>query len=120
MLRQSEISPSLRAGDLCHQVKFARASAAPDSFGQPQNVWTPYLTTRAKVQNLSGQQLYQANTLTSQAIWRVTVRWPGAGVIQSGDRCLFQAHVFAVQIVNNLLERGRVLELTCLEINGAS
>lgn len=114
------ISPSLRAGDLCHQVSFARASVVQDASGQPLNSWPQYLTTRARVENLSGQQLYQADAFTSQAVWRITVRWPGAGVIQSGDRCFFQDHVYEVQIVNNLLERGRVLELTCLEINGAS
>jgi SPP1 family predicted phage head-tail adaptor len=120
MLKNSILSPSIRAGELCHRVSFSHASATQDSFGQPINTWTPYLTTRARIENLSGQQLFQAQEFTSQAIWRITIRWPGAGVVQTGDRAFFEAHTFVVQIVNNMLERGRVLQLTCLEIDGSS
>jgi len=118
VLTQSQISPSLRAGDLCHQVSFSRGSATQDTSGQPLNTWTPYLTTRARVENLSGQQLYQADAFTAQAVWRITLRFhPG---IAAGDRCFFGAHVYIVQIVNNRLERNRVLDLTCIELQGAS
>lgn len=108
------------AGDLRNQVSFSNVSASNDGFGQPVNTWSNYMTTFAKVENLSGQQLYQSDAFTSQAVWRITIRWPGAGVVNVGDRCFFGAHVFVVQIVNNVLERNRVLQLTCLEIDGSS
>jgi SPP1 family predicted phage head-tail adaptor len=110
----------LQPGELRHQVGFARASATQDASGQKLNTWTPYLATRAKIENLSGQQLFQAAEFTSQASWRITLRFPGSGVIDVGDRATFAAHTFVVQIVNNVLERNRVLQLTCVEIDGAS
>jgi SPP1 family predicted phage head-tail adaptor len=118
MLTQSVLNPSLRAGELVHQVTFSHPDVTQDSFGQPINTWSNYLTTRAKVENLSGQQNYQQSVFTAEAVWRITLHYhPG---IASGDRCFYGSHVYVVQIVNNLFERNRVIELTCLEIQGAS
>lgn len=111
----------LNGGDLRHEVSFAHAAADQDASGQNINRWKPYLTARAKIENLSGQQLFQAGVLSSRAIWCITIRWPGFTIaIKAGDRAFFQAHTFVVQIVDNILERNRVLKLTCLEIDGES
>jgi SPP1 family predicted phage head-tail adaptor len=123
MLRQSVLNPSIRAGELTRQVSFAHVSVAQDGSGQPINTWSNYLTTRAKMENLSGQQLYQSDSFTAQGIWRITLHYH-AGIV-SGDRCFYAPstgtpHTFDVQLVNDILERHRVLQLTCLEIDGSS
>jgi SPP1 family predicted phage head-tail adaptor len=109
---------ALDPGELRHLVSFAHTSASQDAAGQPLNTWTAYLSTWAKIENLSGQQLFQTNQFTSAAIFRFTTRYHAT--IQVGDRIAFGSHAWVVQIINNVLERNRKLELTCLEINGAS
>ena len=121
MLTSSVVSPSLRAADLVHQISLQTPDATQDAAGQPLNTWPVYLTTRAKVENLSGQQLFQTGQFSSDAIWRVTLRAPGSeATINVGDRVIFATHTFVIQIINNLLERGRVVQLTCIEIDGTS
>jgi len=46
-------------------------------------------------------------------------------IVNVGDRVLYTGvdgvlHTYVVQIINNVQLRNRVLQLTCLEINGAS
>lgn len=120
MLKESVISPSIRSGELCHQVKLAGKSVTQDSFGQPLNTWTPYLTTRASIAQLSGQELFQGDEFTSASQIRIAIRWPGAGVVNVGDRIFFQTHVYVIQIVENVFMKNRVIKLTCLEIDGSS
>jgi SPP1 family predicted phage head-tail adaptor len=122
MPRQSVQNPSISAGDLVHQVQLASdKGGSADSFGQPSTSWTPYLTTRAAIRNLSGQELYQAAEFSSAAQVRVTIRWPGASiVINTGDRVLFGDHAYVIQIVDNVLLRNRIVNLNCLEIDGTS
>lgn len=108
-------------GELRHKITITRVGSGQDDFGQPVNTWTPFFSTRAKIQNLSGQQLYQAAEFTSAAQVRIMIRWPGAArEVRPGDRVLFGSHVYVVQIVDNVLLRNRKVNLNCVEINGAS
>jgi len=111
---------NLQAGELRHQVQLCHRSATVDSFGQPVNVWNPpYRTTRASIRYLSGQELYQGNEFTSASQILIRMRWTGDGTVP-GDRVIFGDRIYVVQLCNNVLLRNRVLELTCLEVNGAS
>lgn len=106
-------------GDFRHQVQLCHRSPTQDAFGQPVNTWTPYRTTLASIRNLSGQELFQSDEFTSASQIRIRMRWTDDNTVP-GDRILFGARVYVVQICDNVLQRNRVLQLTCLEINGAS
>lgn len=110
---------ALDPGELRHQVQLAALDTAQDGYGQPLNTWTPYRTTMASIRLLSGQELYQGNEFTSAAQVRIRLRWTDDDT-KPGDRVLFGARAFVIQICNNVLQRNRVLELTCLELDGTS
>lgn len=121
-MRQSQtaIDPlALDAGELRHQVQFCHLDATQDSFGQPVNTWTAYRTTMASIRQLSGQELFQGNEFSSAAQVRIRTRWTDDNTVP-GDRVLWQGHTYLVQICDNVLGRNRVLQLTCLEIDGSS
>lgn len=104
-----------------HLVGIARASSTQDASGQPVNTWTPYLTVKAEIKQLSGQELFQSDQFTAAAQVRISFRWPGAAVIIStGDRVFFSSHVYVAQIVDNVELRNILVNLTCLEIDGAA
>jgi|ERR1035437_1755423 SPP1 family predicted phage head-tail adaptor len=111
----------INPGELRHQITIGALSSTQDADGQPLNTWPVYFTTRAKIQQLSGQQVYQGAEFTSAKQARFTMHWPGAGVtINVGDRIFFKNHIYEIQIADNVLERNRKLILTCLEIDGSS
>jgi SPP1 family predicted phage head-tail adaptor len=111
----------LEPGQLRNQISFAAPSATQDSFGQPLTSWPTYFQTWAQIRMLSGQELFQSDEFTSASQYRISIRWPGAGItINVGDRVLFGARTFVVQIADNLEMRNIRVDLTCLEINGAS
>jgi head-tail adaptor len=73
----------------------------------------------ASIRNLSGQELFQGDEFTSAAQVRIRMRWTGDNT-QVGHRVAFGPHTYVVQICDNVLLRNRVLQLTCLEIDGSS
>jgi SPP1 family predicted phage head-tail adaptor len=93
--------------------------SSQDASGQPIQSYPIYRRTRASIRNLSGQELFQGDEFTSAAQVRIRTRWTDDNTVP-GDRIFWQTHVYVVQVVNNVLGRNRVLELQCLEINGAS
>ncbi len=112
---------AISPGDLRHSIQLAARSTAQDGFGQPLTTWTPYLTVRASIRQLSGQELFQGDQFSSAAQYRIVLRWPGSAItINVGDRVLFGSHVYVIQIVDNVLLRNRVINLTCLEIDGTN
>lgn len=109
----------LNPGELRHQIALAHVSTSQDQTGQPVNTWTAYRTTMASIRMLTGKEQYQGQEFTSGAQWLIRTRWTDDNTVP-GDRVTWLGHTYVVQIVNNVLGRMRVLELTCLEIDGAS
>lgn len=108
------------AGELRHPIAMLHVSSTQDGFGQPLRNWgPPYRSTMASIRLLSGQELFQSQEFTSAAQIRIRTRWTDGNTVP-GDRITWLAHTYVVQIVNDVLGRHRVLELTCLEIDGAS
>ena len=104
----------------CH-IQIGRLAEAQDGAGQPLNTWPVYLDLYCEIRLLSGQELFQTNDFSSAAQYRMRMRWPGDNYrIQVGDRVFFETHVYVVQVVNNILMRNVIVELTCLEIDGTS
>jgi SPP1 family predicted phage head-tail adaptor len=70
-------------GELRHQITIGSRSSAQDSSGQPLNTWPIYYTCRAKIEQLSGKQLFQGNEFSSAKQVRITIRWPSKGIVES-------------------------------------
>lgn len=112
--------PRINPSELRHQVQIQSESSTPDSFGQPQPVWTTILTAWASVETINEKELYQAGALTSQVTHTITIRYPGSSVtIAPGMRVVYGSHTYKLQACNNVDERNILLKLMCLELNGA-
>jgi SPP1 family predicted phage head-tail adaptor len=109
----------LNPGDLRHPIQLATRNSSQDAFGQPLIAWAVYRSTIAMIRLLSGQEMFQASQFTSAAQYRITIRWTSQEV-KVGDRIFYGAHTYVVQIVDNVLMRNFVVNLTCLEIDGGS
>jgi len=108
-------------GEMRRQVQLQQQSTAPDSVGQPQSIWTTFLTAMAAIQATGAKEAFLTGQFSSQVTHRITLRWPGDAVtLQGGQRVLYGARVFLVQAVENVRERNSIVHLLCLEINGTA
>jgi SPP1 family predicted phage head-tail adaptor len=113
---------------LRHVIQIGGRSSTQDTSGQLLNTWPIYLATRASIEQLSGQQLYQGDEFTSAKQVRIIIRWPGRslpapaanGVVNVGDRVFYLNHIYEIQIADNVQERNRKLVLNCVEIDGSA
>jgi SPP1 family predicted phage head-tail adaptor len=118
--------PTVNPARLRHEISLATVSTTQDSFGAPITTWSAYLTTYAEIYQLSGQELYQGEEWSSNAQFRITIRYPNLNIVNVGDRIVFidpgtnVTHTYVVQIVNDVYKRNIVLQLDCLEIDGSS
>ncbi len=119
MLKQSQLSPSIRAGELCHSVTIQAPVYAADANGMAVTPasWTAVRTTMAAIYTAGGRETSMASQIVSQVSHVVKVRWTPAA-IKANYQVLFEGRTFTVQYVENVLERNRVLLLYCLEVDG--
>lgn len=118
MLR-SISNPSIGAGELVHLIEIQKPQTSPgDSFGQSITpaVFDTVLTVRAAIEPTAGSEVNEMSQLVAQVALKVTIRYTPT-FIGANYRVIWGARVFVVQAVLNLLERNRVLELTCIEVN---
>lgn len=121
LLSRSSINPSIGAGDLVHSVTILAPSTAADDYGRsvvPQT-WSTVRTARAAIYTAGGRETSQAAQLVSDVSHVVVVRWT-ADVIEAGFRVQFGSRLFTIQYAENVLERNRVLQLYCLEVDGSN
>jgi SPP1 family predicted phage head-tail adaptor len=106
------------AGKLRHRVELQREVAGgPDSFGEPAGAgWETYAERWARVEPLSGRELWRAQQQQPDVTHRVTLRAGGlVGELHTGHRVLHAGRNLHVRAIRNLEERGEVLELDCCE-----
>lgn len=116
---------ALDAGVLRHQITIQSQSTAQDpETGEPSQVWNHVLTTMAAISTASSREMYQtgaAGQFVAQVTHIVKIRWPGASImIAGGMRVTLGTRTFAIQTVENVQERNRVVNLMCLEVNGGT
>lgn len=119
VLKQSGVSPSIRAGELCHSIVVQAPVYAADVRGQsvvPKS-WSTARTAMAAIYTAGGRETSMASQIVSAVSHVVKVRWTPA-VLKANYRVAFGARVFTIQYVENVLERNRVLLLYCLEEDG--
>lgn len=110
------------AGALRTPIIIQAPSSASDGCGGVSSTWNTVLTTWAAISTVSQREVYQTgqgSQFTAQVTHRVQIRWPGATLgIAGGMQVVFGTRVFAIQTVENVQERNRILNLMCVEING--
>jgi SPP1 family predicted phage head-tail adaptor len=116
----------IKAGELRHVIQIVQQTPGDqDSFGQPKHGdESPIATTRAKIEALSGRELYAAQQKVSQVTHRITIRYmrglkalmnvwfndPGTGLRRQ----------FQIQSIENPDETTHMLSLLCIERDDSS
>lgn len=120
MAKSPEFALRIDGGELRHPVVIQMPSAAPSSMGASVNPasWTNVRSTQAAIYTAGGKETNQAAQLVSEVSHVVKVRWT-ADVLKAGYRVAFGARYFTVLYIENVLERNRVLNLYCKEVDGA-
>jgi SPP1 family predicted phage head-tail adaptor len=108
------------AGDLRHRVTWQVNAPArtPASAGQKLNNWTDRGTFWARVEPLSGRELWTARQLQASTTLRITMR--AIGPVKPGDRLVFADPAFGarylyVEAVHRLDERNALLMIEASE-----
>lgn len=112
-------NPSIRAGELCHQVQIQQPQySQPGPRGASVTpAYTTVRTTMAAIYTAGGRETSNASQIVSEVSHVVKVRWTPT-VILANYRVLFGVRAFTVKYAENVLERNRVLLLYCLEVDG--
>lgn len=124
MAKPSNNPVALNPGDLRHRIVIQRQSTAQDANGDPTSTWSDVWPCWAAISTPTAREMYQtgqAGQFVAQVTKLIKIRWPGAAiVIVGGMRVLYRDRTFAVQTVENVQERNRVMNLTCVEVNGGA
>lgn len=110
----SDASFRLPAGELRHRVEIQSATVTQDSVGQPVYSWATVATVWAAIRPMSGQELINAQAVHAQSTHRVVVRsYTG---LDESYRFLFGTRVLNIVAVLNILEKGKLMVCTCVEV----
>ena len=111
---------AINPGDLRHSITIQAPAAAASSFGAsvaPAS-WSAVRSTMAAIYTAGGRETSQASQLVSEVSHVVKVRWT-TDVLKAGYQVVFGSRIFTVLYIENVLERNRVLQLYCKEVDGA-
>lgn len=98
-----------------HQIGVQRLVTGYDASGDPVETWETKATVWAAVEPLRGDEYFTAITTHATISHRVTMRpYPGLRITPK-DRLNFNGRLFDIKSVIDIEERGRELELMCLE-----
>lgn len=101
------------AGMLRHKVQLQGLVTTTDPMGGRVETWSSLGDVWAKVEPLSGSQLYVAMRLDSRITHKVIIRYqPGVTAI---DRVMFKGRALNIEAVINVEERDQWFELHCVE-----
>ena len=104
---------ALAAGDLRHLVTFLQSSITSDVGGNVET-WNTYSTARAKIDPIRALDLVRTGQDTTQTFLTVSIR--NRDDVNSTMRLQYQNSVYVIQGIENILQKNRVLRLTCLGI----
>ena len=103
----------MRAGDLRHKIIIQQVTETKDAYGAVAETWTTFVNAWASIEPLRGQEFFAARQVNADVTHRVRTRYR-AGVTPK-MRIAFGDRVLEIEVVLNLGERNRELELLCSE-----
>jgi SPP1 family predicted phage head-tail adaptor len=106
----------INAGDLRNPVDlqtYTPLPAARGSFGQEVSQWTSNGIHYAKIEPLSGREIWNVRQLKATSTIKITMR--DVGPIAPGDRLIFNGRIFMIDSVCLLDEIASVLQIMATE-----
>lgn len=109
--------PYIDPGTLIHQIQLQTKTIERDSFGQKKDVWNTTLSLYASIEPVRGIDLIRSGQQTNQLYLKVSFPYV-AGVLPS-MRGQAANGVYQIESIENPLDLGALLILTCLAVNTA-
>lgn len=98
-----------------HTVVFQRQSTTQDGAGQPIATWTELGRTVASVAPISGREFLTQSGEHSDITHRVTFRGQKGLTLRPDDQMIFGSRVFDIRSALDMGERGREIQVMCVE-----
>ena len=105
-----------RAGELRHVITIERKATVSDGMGGvKETAWTPWLTVRAKIAAVKGDEVVQSQRLSGVVNYDLTARWsPDLDKVTPGDRAIdAKGLVYDIRAIVNLDNRSKYLVMIC-------
>jgi SPP1 family predicted phage head-tail adaptor len=104
----------MKAGKLRHRVEIYKPTFVKDDIGNHIPTWVKVAEAWAAIEPLKGDERWAAAYAQATTTHRVTMRPPGIAVHPS-NRLVFNGRIFEIEAVLDIEERGRELQLMCVE-----
>lgn len=105
----------MRLSDLRHQVLIQHYEETQDEWGQPKQGWVDVATVWAKIEGLSGRELFAAQQVQAESDHRITIRYRDD--ISPTMRVVEGQHTYNILTALDKTGRRQWLELTCKRVN---
>ncbi len=100
-------------GQLKRKISIQSATKVQDDFGEETETWATDATMWASIQSVSGGEGITGNQINPEVTHKIMMRYR-AGVTPA-NRVLYGTRVFDINVVRNIFEENRWLELLCRE-----
>ncbi len=104
----------MNPGDLRHRITIQQKSITKDSEGIPSETWPDFATAWAAIEPLQGREFFSAQAVNAQVTTRIRIRYL-AGICPT-MRVSYGTHIYDIQVVIDVEERHRELQLMCQEV----
>ena len=103
----------MEAGVLRNRITIQKKSVTRNSYGEEVITWVTHCQAWAQIEPLSGREFLEARQIQAEGMVRFTMRYQ-AGIAPE-MRVLDGSEIFNIQSVIHVEERGREIQLMCVE-----
>ena len=103
----------MEAGSLRNRITIQEKTVTRNTFGEEVIAWATHCQAWAKVEPLSGREFLESRQIQAEAMVRITLRYQAG--IEPEMRVLDGSEIFNIQSVIHVEERGREIQLMCVE-----
>jgi SPP1 family predicted phage head-tail adaptor len=108
----------MRASELRHFIVFQSRDTGQDTSGQQMVTWTDAFSTWAKIEPLSGRELFAAHGVNSEVTHRITTRYRAEFAVPSdiaAMRVVFNGRFFNLHPSTTMEERNLEVQVMATE-----
>jgi len=109
---------TIAAGDLSRRVTIQSRAATQDTFGAQSSTWADVATVWAGIEPLTGRELMNAQTISSEISHKITMRYQSAWAnpkTVAGYRAVYGGRVFDIHASMNEFEGNERITLLAAE-----
>lgn len=107
--------PSVSSGELRHRVLFQAPVSVQDAAGGDTVAWGEVVTAWARIEPLTGRELFTAQQVYPEANTRITVRGPIGALLDVTMRAYFHNRQFDILDIGDTEERRIEAIITAIE-----